>query len=64
MYLLYLSLISFRYDLNYDRHLDFMEMRGLMIKLQAPQTHIGLQQMIAKIDEDHDGKVSFREVNT
>ena len=34
----------------------------MMEKLQAPQTHVGLKNMIAEIDEDNDGKVSFREV--
>ena len=35
----------------------------MMEKLGAPQTHIGLKTMITEIDEDHDGKVSYREVN-
>ena len=34
----------------------------MMEKLGAPQTHVGLKAMIAEIDEDNDGKVSFREV--
>lgn len=34
-----------------------------MEKLGAPQTHVGLKNMIAEIDEDNDGKVSYREVN-
>lgn len=33
----------------------------MMEKLQAPQTHLGLKEMIAEIDEDNDGKISFRE---
>ena len=45
-----------------DTYLDLMEMKMVMEKLGAPQTHIGLKQMIEQIDEDHDGKVSFREV--
>lgn len=60
----YHSLISlFRYDVNNDHYLDLMEMKILMEKLGAPQTHVGLKTMIAEIDEDNDGKVSFREVN-
>ena len=39
-----------------------MEMKQMMEKLGAPQTHVGLKAMIAEIDEDNDGKVSFREV--
>ena len=34
----------------------------MMEKLGAPQTHVGLKSMIAEIDEDNDGKVSYREV--
>lgn len=40
-----------------------MEMKQMMEKLGAPQTHVGLKAMIAEIDEDNDGKVSFREVS-
>ena len=39
-----------------------MELKYMMEKLQSPQTHIGLKQMIKEVDEDHDDKVSFREV--
>ena len=52
----------FRYDVNNDHYLDLMEMKQMMEKLGAPQTHVGLKAMIAEIDEDNDGKVSFREV--
>ena len=38
-------------------------MKQMMEKLGAPQTHVGLKAMIAEIDEDNDGKVSFREVS-
>ncbi|XP_015759901.1 PREDICTED: EF-hand domain-containing protein D2-like [Acropora digitifera] len=53
-----------KYDVNNDHYLDLMEMKQMMEKLGAPQTHIGLKNMIAEIDEDSDGKVSFREVNS
>lgn len=33
----------------------------MMEKLGAPQTHVGLKAMIAEIDEDNDGRISFRE---
>ena len=49
--------------MNNDHYLDMMEMKLMMEKLGAPQTHVGLKNMIAEIDEDHDGKVSYREVN-
>ena len=52
----------FRYDVNNDHYLDLMEMKMLMEKVGAPQTHVGLKGMIAAIDEDNDGKASFREV--
>ena len=51
-----------RYDVDNDHYLDLMEMKQMMEKLGAPQTHVGLKAMIAEIDEDNDGKVSFREV--
>ena len=56
-------ILFFRYDVNNDHYLDLMEMKFLMEKLDAPQTHVGLKAMIAEIDEDNDGKVSFREVS-
>ena len=33
-----------------------------MEKLGVPQTHLSLKSMIKRGDNDHDGKVSFREV--
>jgi len=51
-----------RYDVNNDHFLDLMEMKMMMEKLGAPQTHVGLKGMIKEVDEDNDGKVSFREV--
>ena len=33
-----------------------------MEKLGAPQTHLALKEMIREVDEDHDSKISFREV--
>lgn len=34
----------------------------MMEKLEAPQTHLGLKNMMKEVDEDLDGKLSFREV--
>jgi len=34
----------------------------MMEKLGIPQTHLGLKEMIKQVDEDQDGKISFREV--
>ena len=36
----------------------------MMEKLGAAQTHLGLKAMIKEVDEDHDDKINFREVNT
>lgn len=34
----------------------------MMEVLGAPQTHLGLKAMIQEVDEDGDGRISFREV--
>lgn len=41
-----------------------MELKLMMEKLGAPQTHLGLKNMMKEVDEDLDGKLSFREVKT
>nr|CAD7266587.1 unnamed protein product [Timema shepardi] len=51
-----------RYDDGRDGYLDLGEMKRMMEKLGAPQTHLGLKSMIAEVDEDGDSKISFREV--
>jgi len=35
----------------------------MMEKLGIPQTHLKLKEMIQRVDEDCDGKISFREVS-
>lgn len=35
----------------------------MMEVLGAPQTHLGLKAMIQEVDEDGDGRISFREVS-
>ena len=45
-----------------DKFIDLMELKLMMEKLGAPQTHISLKNMIKEVDEDHDNKISFREV--
>ncbi|KAK3730107.1 hypothetical protein QZH41_013747 [Actinostola sp. cb2023] len=50
-----------RYDVNNDHYLDLMEIKLMMEKLGAPQTHVGLKEMIKQVDEDNDGKVCYRE---
>lgn len=55
---------SFRYDEGHDGFLDLGELKRMMEKLGAPQTHLGLKAMIKEVDEDDDNKISFREVST
>lgn len=50
-----------KYDVGNDGFLDLAELKFMMEKLGAPQTHLGLKGMIAEVDEDKDGKISFRE---
>ncbi|XP_032846493.2 EF-hand domain-containing protein D1 isoform X1 [Tyto alba] len=49
------------YDSGRDGYIDLMELKLMMEKLGAPQTHLGLKNMIKEVDEDFDGKLSFRE---
>ncbi|XP_034551093.1 EF-hand domain-containing protein D2 isoform X1 [Notolabrus celidotus] len=50
------------YDAGKDNFIDLMELKLMMEKLGAPQTHLGLKNMIKEVDEDLDNKLSFREV--
>ncbi|XP_023693294.1 EF-hand domain-containing protein D2 isoform X4 [Paramormyrops kingsleyae] len=38
-----------------------MELKLMMEKLGAPQTHLGLKNMIKEVDEDLDNKLNFKE---
>ncbi|XP_055502440.1 EF-hand domain-containing protein D1-like [Leucoraja erinacea] len=49
------------YDSGKDGFIDLMELKLMMEKLGAPQTHLGLKNMIKEVDEDFDGKLNFRE---
>lgn len=53
--------MNFRYDTGHDGFLCLTELKYMMEKLGAPQTHLGLKGMIQEVDEDNDGKISFRE---
>ena len=57
-----LMLFSCRYDVGKDGFIDLFELKLMMEKLEAPQTHLGLKAMIKEVDEDLDEKISFREV--
>ncbi|GFS04636.1 EF-hand domain-containing protein D2 [Elysia marginata] len=50
-----------KYDVGKDKFIDLMELKLMMEKLGAPQTHISLKNMIKEVDEDFDGKINFRE---
>ncbi|KAH9513495.1 EF-hand domain-containing protein D2 [Bulinus truncatus] len=50
-----------KYDIGKDKFIDLMELKLMMEKLGAPQTHVSLKQMIKEVDEDLDDKISFRE---
>ncbi|TKS81531.1 EF-hand domain-containing protein D2 [Collichthys lucidus] len=55
------SVADGQYDTGRDGFIDLMELKLMMEKLGAPQTHLGLKNMIKEVDEDFDGKLSFRE---
>ncbi|KAK7475913.1 hypothetical protein BaRGS_00032802 [Batillaria attramentaria] len=50
-----------KYDVGKDKFIDFNELKLMMEKLGVPQTHLSLKAMIKEVDEDNDGKISFRE---
>ncbi|GAB6019960.1 EF-hand domain-containing protein D2 [Chamberlinius hualienensis] len=50
-----------KYDVGNDSYLDLAELKLMMEKLGAPQTHLALKQMINEVDEDKDDKINFRE---
>eukprot|EP00048_Salpingoeca_helianthica_P022341 m.17743 g.17743 ORF g.17743 m.17743 type:complete len:189 (-) comp7193_c0_seq1:233-799(-) len=49
------------FDVSKDGFIDLMELKMMMEKLGAPQTHVALKEMIKEIDEDFDGQMNFRE---
>lgn len=49
------------YNASGTGHLSIQELKVMMEKLGAPQTHLGLKAMIKEVDEDDDGQISFRE---
>lgn len=50
-----------KFNTNNDGYLSLPELKRMMEVLGAPQTHLGLKGMIAEVDEDTDGRLSFRE---
>jgi len=50
-----------RFNVSGTGKLSLEELKMMMEKLGAPQTHLGLKAMIQEVDEDGDGMISFRE---
>jgi hypothetical protein len=50
-----------KFNTNKDGFLSLSELKRMMELLGAPQTHVGLKAMIKEVDEDDDGRLSFRE---
>ncbi|XP_026321317.1 EF-hand domain-containing protein D2 homolog [Hyposmocoma kahamanoa] len=50
-----------KFDEGHDGYLDLSEVKRMMERLGAPQTHLGLKAMITEVDEDMDNRISFRE---
>nr|XP_002128628.1 EF-hand domain-containing protein D2-like [Ciona intestinalis] len=49
------------YDTSRDGVINLMELKVMMEKLEAPQTHLALTAMIKEVDEDMDTVINFRE---
>jgi len=60
---LLIAIVKTRFDDGRDGFLDLTELKRMMEVLGAPQTHLGLKAMIQEVDEDGDGRISFREVS-
>lgn len=50
-----------RYNESGNGKISLSELKTMMEKLKAPQTHLGLKAMIKEVDEDDDGAICFRE---
>lgn len=50
-----------KFDFNNDKKLCIEELKFMMEKLQVPQTHLGLKEMIKQVDDDQDNKINFKE---
>lgn len=50
-----------QFNVSGNGRLSLDELKFMMEKLGAPQTHLGLKAMIQEVDEDGDGHISFRE---
>lgn len=49
------------YNVSGNNRLSLDELKVMMEKMGAPQTHLSLKSMIQEVDEDGDGAISFRE---
>lgn len=55
------SVTDARFDIDGDHVLNFMELKFMMEKLDAPQTHIQLKNMLKALGVKSDG-IDFTEV--
>ena len=51
-----------RYDEDKNKFINLEELKLMMEKLGAPQTHLSLKNMMKEVDEDQDNQMNFREV--
>uniref|UniRef100_A0A5S6QDQ1 EF-hand domain-containing protein n=1 Tax=Trichuris muris TaxID=70415 RepID=A0A5S6QDQ1_TRIMR len=49
------------FDRNNDGCIDIEDLKKIMEKLDAPQTHVKLKEMIREFDGDGDGQITLRE---
>lgn len=49
------------YNVSTSGFISLEELKVMMERLGAPQTHLGLKAMIKEVDEDDDSAISFRE---
>lgn len=49
-----------RYNVSGNGFITLAELKVMMERLGAPQTHLGLKAMMKEADQDGDGALSFR----
>ena len=52
-----------RFDEDKNKFISLEELKLMMEKLGAPQTHLALKNMMKEVDEDQDSQMNFREVS-
>lgn len=49
-----------QFDSDRDGHLGLEDLKLMMERMKAPQTHLGLKGLIREFDTDNDGRLDFR----